>query len=129
MRYIAILKSKEYWEEEYKRAIVENVTEFTEVDDTAYAELKMAVAHLNSTYGNGDGIHTIVEQVTNAEDFIFRTIENYKKYAHQLAEKRKKEKLERENKKQEKELKRLAKNKEQEKKLFKQLKQKYEKGA
>lgn len=94
------------------RWVTERVTDFEEVDDETYNLLQRASSKYN---------YTIVEQVMNQQDFIAKTVADYKAFikAEELKTKKFQEEVER--KKQERLLKKRAKTEEQEKQLLANL--------
>lgn len=118
MKKIAILKKivKDY-DYEGSYTILEKITDFCEVDDDTYAMLYKAQYKYN---------FIILEQPINIEEFILKTVEDYKMYVKRMEDENKKLKEKHENKRLKSKIKREEKEKEKRKALLEQLKKEFE---
>jgi len=72
-RYIAIIKSREYYSgdyDEYNHKLIESITDWEEVSDEDFKTLQSASYRLE---------FTLLERPTNVKAFVAKTIEDYKK--------------------------------------------------
>lgn len=72
-RYIAIIKSREYYSgdyDEYNNKLIESITDWEEVSDEDFKALQAASYRLE---------FTLLERPTNVKAFVAKTIEDYKK--------------------------------------------------
>jgi hypothetical protein len=113
MRQIAIFKPHLIHYYEDYTALIESITEWSEVTDEEYKLLQQWVAKYD---------YTMIERVDKKPDFLPKTIAAAIAEAKALDDALKKQKEEAERKRQERALKKLAKDKRQKEELYARLK-------